>query len=351
MYDKKTMDNMTQRYKDEMMKIYRQQQVKCNNTPPATVKPPEPEKKAEETIIATEEVTPAKTVVIVSTEPDGPFHYSEFPLDKDEKSFITEPIKECVCEEKDTAVQQTSTPKFRTAQDLLNEMTQAMEEETTAEEAVDMPQQSVLEVPIIEEPKPILDEGIMNVEAPLTSEIDEFPTPPDIEIPAEVQEMLDMEEQSEDTPLPVTDNGEIIFDPTVINTADADYDETAPNTGTGFLQVETFVADKAIPIEGASVVITRKYKDGDVLIGSLTTNQSGKTPTINLPAPPKIYSEELDNTTVQPYSEYIIEVKADGFYPEENFVVPVFDSIKSIQPFQLVPLPKNTPPQTSSSMS
>lgn len=64
------------------------------------------------------------------------------------------------------------------------------------------------------------------------------------------------------------------------------------------------------PINGATVSISKTGEPGGP-IEVLTTDSSGQTPVIDLPAPPKDYSLEPNNP--QPYSEYTVTVEAPGY--------------------------------------
>ena len=82
-------------------------------------------------------------------------------------------------------------------------------------------------------------------------------------------------------------------------------------TYTGTLQISVVSALGMSPIPGATVTISYTG-DPDSPIETLTTDESGQTPEINLKAPPKELSLTPD-ITEQPYSEYNIQVTAEGF--------------------------------------
>ena len=82
-------------------------------------------------------------------------------------------------------------------------------------------------------------------------------------------------------------------------------------TYTGTLQISVVSALGMSPIPGATVTISYTG-DPDSPIETLTTDESGQTPEINLKAPPRELSLTPD-ITEQPYSEYNIQVTAEGF--------------------------------------
>ena len=92
-------------------------------------------------------------------------------------------------------------------------------------------------------------------------------------------------------------------------------------TYTGTLQISVVSALGMSPISGATVTISYTG-DPDSPMETLTTDESGQTPEINLKAPPRELSLTPD-ITEQPYSEYNIQVTAEGFetvlYPALRF--------------------------------
>lgn len=114
-------------------------------------------------------------------------------------------------------------------------------------------------------------------------------------------------------------------------------DEITTLKGRGILQVEVSTANDAIPISDAEVVITKATPDGDVLIKMLYTDISGKTPLVSLPAPEAVLSDE-PQTAPESYSDYKISVYAKGFYAVPEITVPIFATVKSIQPVNLIPV-------------
>lgn len=111
------------------------------------------------------------------------------------------------------------------------------------------------------------------------------------------------------------------------------------NSGTGYLKVMVTAADNALPIEGATVTITTVTGGNTTLINKQTTNSSGETERIELPAPPKELSLTPGNSNT--YAKYNVRVDFPGYYTVENIDVPVFDGQVSMQPTQMIPLPAN----------
>lgn len=107
---------------------------------------------------------------------------------------------------------------------------------------------------------------------------------------------------------------------------------------TGMLTVQAYIADRAIPIEGANVIISRQNDSGgEDLIKILKTDASGSTETVELPAPPA--KNSLSPNSRVKYYKYNIRVDYPGYYTIENIDVPLFAGSKSIQPVAMLPLP------------
>lgn len=81
------------------------------------------------------------------------------------------------------------------------------------------------------------------------------------------------------------------------------------NSDYGRLSVNVCANNIGLPIENAKVTITDR--DSQKVIEELTTDSSGQTPIVELPAPPVDYSLEYSNN--KPYSEYNILVESNGF--------------------------------------
>lgn len=89
-----------------------------------------------------------------------------------------------------------------------------------------------------------------------------------------------------------------------------------------------------IPVQNATIKIT--YTDNpSITYEQLSTNSSGQTPTVDLPAPPLEYS--MEPSEVRPYSEYNIEVSAQGYEPALIRGTEVLPDATALQQVQLIP--------------
>lgn len=100
----------------------------------------------------------------------------------------------------------------------------------------------------------------------------------------------------------------------------------------GGLQVNVTSTIGIQPIMGAAV----KIFSGQTQVEELTTDSSGQTPAIQLPAPPLAYSQEPNQP--QPFAEYTIQVEAPGYRPVEVSNVAIFPEEMALQPIEMEPL-------------
>lgn len=114
-------------------------------------------------------------------------------------------------------------------------------------------------------------------------------------------------------------------------------DNPADMSGQGYLQVEVTTASRAVPVRDATVTVTENTNGMSALIAMMVTDENGQTPIIPLSAPARSFSEAPDPSE-RPYSEYNIGVYKQGFYTIPQLTVPIFDGIKSIQPISMIPL-------------
>lgn len=110
--------------------------------------------------------------------------------------------------------------------------------------------------------------------------------------------------------------------------------ENAENLGT--LQVSVVSSLGLVPVENATVTISYTGVP-EQIIESLTTDNSGQTPTISLPAPPIELSLDPD-ATIQPYSEYNITVTAEGYEPVSVSGSELLPDRLSLQPIVMNPI-------------
>ncbi len=109
------------------------------------------------------------------------------------------------------------------------------------------------------------------------------------------------------------------------------------NRSEGLLRVQVFAADGSFPIANASVKVSVKLRNEERDIFNAVTDVDGIVDNIRLPAPDSSVSFD-ENSTVEPYAVYTLTVSHPQYASAKFEGIPVFDSVKSIQPVELVPL-------------
>ncbi len=116
-------------------------------------------------------------------------------------------------------------------------------------------------------------------------------------------------------------------------------DDVPDMSGEGKLVVNVTTVRGLYPVKNALVSVFKGTVDNMELIAKENTDESGKTPEINLPAPPAVLTESPENT-VRPYAFYNILTEADGFISNINYNAAVFDGVTSLQNVDMIPLSK-----------
>ena len=106
----------------------------------------------------------------------------------------------------------------------------------------------------------------------------------------------------------------------------------------GKLTVSVRQARGALPVEGASVIITGAEEGKEGVLYILETDRSGNTPSVSLPAPP------AENSLTPGFpgavsSSYHILTDKPGYIGVRNLYVPIYDGVTAIQNVTFVPLP------------
>lgn len=109
--------------------------------------------------------------------------------------------------------------------------------------------------------------------------------------------------------------------------------QTTDNSGT--LQMNVVSALGLIPVENATVTISYTGEP-DSAVRTLTTDRSGQTEVISLPAPPVALSLNPENE-IQPYADYNILITAPGYEPVSISGSQLLSGEKSIQPVVMNP--------------
>ncbi len=108
------------------------------------------------------------------------------------------------------------------------------------------------------------------------------------------------------------------------------------NVDSGTLQVVVLNGRDNRPIENARVRISYTGVPDSVL-EEVRTDASGRTPVLELSAPPIDYS--MRPAEEQPYAEYTVQIDAEGYEPKEVTGTEVLPEVLAQQPASLVPNP------------
>lgn len=110
---------------------------------------------------------------------------------------------------------------------------------------------------------------------------------------------------------------------------------------TGILQVNVVSQENNFPVRDAEVSIAYKG-DPESTVEQLTTNSSGQTEQVSLAAPPLDLS--LSPSLAQPYSEYVVNIRAQGFEPVAISGTEILPDTTAIQPVRMVPIQEAVSP-------
>lgn len=106
-------------------------------------------------------------------------------------------------------------------------------------------------------------------------------------------------------------------------------------TDKGRLQINVTSTLGLIPVSNATVTISYTGVP-DVTVERLSTDSSGQTAQVELPAPPLEYSVEPSEQ--MPYSEYNIQVDAPGYESVMVSGTEILPDVTAIQPIEMAPL-------------
>lgn len=108
------------------------------------------------------------------------------------------------------------------------------------------------------------------------------------------------------------------------------------NTGRGTMSFRVYTAREALPVIGAKIIVTKQIGGEMHTFSVLTTDMSGQTAPITLPAPEKNLSLDSGNK-IQPFALYDAVVSKTGYATIRYTGIPVFDGVNSVQRAAMVP--------------
>ena len=106
-----------------------------------------------------------------------------------------------------------------------------------------------------------------------------------------------------------------------------------PLSDIGTLKIEVFEANRAIPI--ADAVVRVKTLTGDEILNVAITDKNGSIDEIELPAPDRNLSTIPES--VNPYVNYLVDIRTNGYVPQDNLEVQMLGGTLSILSANLIP--------------
>lgn len=103
---------------------------------------------------------------------------------------------------------------------------------------------------------------------------------------------------------------------------------TAPPDSFGYLRIHVSAALRALPLMNAQVsVYSDELERAQDLLAVLTTNESGLTEQISLPAP--LLNNSLNPDQVNPYNLFYVRIVAADYVTRDRIPVQIFPGIIS----------------------
>lgn len=158
------------------------------------------------------------------------------------------------------------------------------------------------------------------------------------ELRGEMQEEENADGESDENDIEVPDDPQDL-DTDEMSERVSTYEQfLAENTGEGVLRVQASAGAQSIPLSNVNIVVYRDFSDGRHIFYTVTTNADGVADGMVLPAPPRINSVEGNGKS--PFASYVVTAEREGLRGQTIENVPIFAGVKSIQPVNLAPQPK-----------
>lgn len=106
---------------------------------------------------------------------------------------------------------------------------------------------------------------------------------------------------------------------------------------TGYIRVKLASSNQAMPVKGASIIISKAFDSQNHILHRETSDQSGLTPNLPLPAPSTASSTTPNGDGTARFASYDMLVTRDGYVPVIYRSIPVFSGVVTVQPVQMVP--------------
>lgn len=114
----------------------------------------------------------------------------------------------------------------------------------------------------------------------------------------------------------------------VYDTERTHQNNTSPAGSFGYLKISVAAARRALPVEGARIsVFSTAEERNDDLLAVLTSDESGVTGTISLPAP--LAESSLNPGLPNPYNIFYVRISALNFVTRDKLPVQIFPGVTS----------------------
>lgn len=110
---------------------------------------------------------------------------------------------------------------------------------------------------------------------------------------------------------------------------------------TGYIRVRVSSSRQAMPIKNAAIIISKDYNNEKHILYRETSDESGLTPNLSLPAPDNQSSISPGGNGSPRFATYDMLVMREGYVPVIYRSIPVFSGVVTVQPVQMVPQSDN----------
>ena len=114
-------------------------------------------------------------------------------------------------------------------------------------------------------------------------------------------------------------------------------DYTDKYNETGYIRVKASSSFQALPIKNAAVIVSKNIDGQTYVLYRETTDLSGLTPNMPLPAPDNKSSTSPAGTGEPRFASYDMVITREGYVPVIYRSIPVFSGVVTVQPVQMVP--------------
>ncbi|MDD7102592.1 MAG: hypothetical protein SOZ06_00175 [Candidatus Faecenecus gallistercoris] len=108
------------------------------------------------------------------------------------------------------------------------------------------------------------------------------------------------------------------------------------NSDVGYLKVQAFMADQAIPIPDVEILITKEIGDDVVIFFRGYTDSSGIIDNITLPAPADTYN--VSTETFSEFEVYDLTAIKESFQTLKKYTIGMFGGLKALQYIKMIPM-------------